>query len=349
MAFCTTHPDRPAEGSCFHCAKAICAACTSTRTVEASCLACAEKHAAARRRSTGIKIAAVSALGLAIAVGVVFTVVSAEPSFDYGPKQWEVKRLRGELEKKSCDKDTLVTLLEVMSEAGDSVGVQRQTDAFRAQCGELPWAPWLTFDYGGRLSKVKGLADALEREPCDKGRLVELLDNMVGAGDYRGTLTRAETFFAKCGDLPRARWLTYEAHKRLSEYDAAVAEATKLIAADAYDRDFWWWRGNAYSLKGEHDKALADFQKVAELCPQCTVGWQIADATEKLGRPCEGIAPLKQVVQYHPDANDIEDVLRRIAMLELKPECGGKGTPPEAPTPPPARGKRGAGRPPGAR
>ncbi|MCC7074857.1 MAG: hypothetical protein IT383_26340 [Deltaproteobacteria bacterium] len=344
MTPCATHPDRPAEAMCFSCATPICSACTSTQTVEVSCHACALKQAAARRRSTTWKVLGSSALAAAVIATVVAFAATAEPSFDYGVKEWEVKRLRGELDKQPCSQDALVALLELMSEAGDRAGVDKVTAAFTSTCGALPWAPWLSYDYGASLAKVKGLAQALEREPCDKGRLVQLLDTMVGAGDYRGTLTRADAFFAKCGDLPRARWLTYEAHKRLSEYDGAIVEATKLIESDRYDRDFWWWRGNAYSLKGEHDKALADFQQVQLLCPTCRVRWQLADTLEKLGRPCEGIAPLHEAIAQNPDANDIGDVVRRLLLLKARPECGGSGA---IPAPEPVRrGKRGAGKPP---
>jgi tetratricopeptide (TPR) repeat protein len=259
------------------------------------------------------------------AIAALVSLAACEPSFDYGVKKYEVRRLQGILAQTPCNKEALVSLLEVMNEAGDTVGVTKQTSAYTAKCGELPWTPWLTHDYGGRLQKVKSLVDVLDKEPCDKGRFVQLLDEMVGAGDYRNTLKRADAFFAKCGDLPRARWLTYEAHKRLSEYDAAIGEASKLIESDRYDRDFWWWRGNAYSLKGEHDKALADFQEVLKLCPNCTVGWQIADASEKLGRPCEGIVPLETVATNHPDASDIDQLRRRIALLRERPDCKGIG------------------------
>jgi aspartyl protease family protein len=272
---------------------------------------------------------------------------ACEPSFDYGGKKYEVKRLRTNLAAQPCSKDAFVPLVEVMTEAGDVAGVQQLTAEFTAKCGDLPWTPWLTFDYGARLPKVKSLVDALDKEPCDKGRMVKLLDEMVGAGDYRGTLTKADAFFAKCGDLPRARWLTYEAHKRLSEYDAAIAEATKLIDSDRYDRDFWWWRGNAQFLKGDYEKALADHREVQKLCPECTVGWQIADSTEKLGRPCEGIEPLENVAARHPDAGDIDKLRGRIALLKERPECGGvapaRAAPPTPPAPPknaPAPGRR---------
>lgn len=261
------------------------------------------------------------------AVLVTFALAACEPSFDYGVKKYEVKRLRANLEAQPCSKDAFVPLVEVMTEAGDVAGVQLLTTAFTTKCGELPWTPWLTFDYGARLPTVKGLVDALAREPCDKGRMVKLLDEMVGAGDYRGTLTKADAFFARCGDLPRARWLTYEAHKRLSEYDAAIAEASKLIESDRYDRDFWWWRGNAQFLKGDHEKALADHREVQKLCPECTVGWQIADSTEKLGRPCDGIESLENVAVRHPDASDIDKLRARIAMLKARPECGGVAAP----------------------
>ena len=262
-----------------------------------------------------------------LAALAVAALAACQPGFDYGAKKYEVKRLRTNLQAQPCSKDVFVPLVEVMTEAGDAAGVQLLTQEFTSACGELPWTPWLTFDYGGRLSKVKGLIEALDKEPCDKGRMVKLLDEMVGAGDYRGTLQKADAFFTKCGDLPRARWLTYAAHKRLSEYDAAIAEASKLVDSDRYDRDFWWCRGDAYFLKGDHQNALADHQEVQKLCPECTVGWQIADSTEKLGRPCDGIQPLQNVATRHPDASDIDKLNARIASLQQRPDCGGAPAP----------------------
>ena len=321
---CHNHPDHVSDASCASCLKPICTLCMSTRGFEPTCENCANEQLKKQRKRAAVKAVVASVAALGVCAGIVVLVLNVEPTFDYGPQKWEVARLRDALDNKPCDKALFIDLLEVMTTAGDSDGAQKQSDIYAQACGPLPWTPWLAYDYGTRLPEVKRLADALEKEPCDKGRLVKLLDQMVGAQDYRGTLQRADAFFARCGDFPRARWLTYAAHKYLSEYDAAAAEATKLIDSDRYDRDFWWWRGNVWFLKGDWDKALADYQEVHKLCPQCTVGWQIADTLDKLGRPCEGIKPLKQVAEHNPDAGDIDHLLRRIATLEGQPACGGK-------------------------
>ncbi len=171
------------------------------------------------------------------------------------------------------------------------------------------------YDYGRFAPDVSRLNTQLEREPCDRQKTLGLLDTMVQAGDYRGTLTRADAFFAKCGDMPRLRWLTYAAHKHLSEFDLAAVEAGKLIDSDSGDRDFWWWRGDAYFLGGKYEQALADFKQVQELCPRCTVGWQIADTADKLGRPCDGLAPLRQTLATHPDASDVSALEERVSRL----------------------------------
>jgi tetratricopeptide (TPR) repeat protein len=297
-------------------------------------------HAATARRASAVKAAVAVAVVVGLGGGAAYAIANRERSFDYGKHAFDVKKAMAVLQQTPCDTDAFVTLIDLMKDSGDAKGVEQRTAAWTAGgCGELPWAPWLTYDYAGKASEVKGLVEAMRREPCDRQKLIKLLDKMVGAGDHRGTLQRADMFFAKCGDFPRARWLTFEAHKRLSEFDQAAGEATKLIEADRYDRDYWWWRGDAWFLKGDYEKAIADYKEVAKLCPECTVRWRLADAYEKVGRPCEGIEPLAQAVARNPDANDIGKVEARLAALRADPACGGAPPPAAAePAPPPKKG-----------
>ncbi len=334
---CATHVDRPSAGSCFHCMKPLCGECTSTLSVETSCHACAAMQQAKKRRAGFVKAAAITAIVVGAGAGLTYAVATREPTFDYGKNAFDVKRAVAVLQKTPCDADAFDQLLVLMKDSGDVKGIEQRSQAWTAACGELPWSPWLTYDYAGRTADARRLVEGMRKEPCDRQKLIKLLDVMIDAGDHRGTLQRADVFFAKCGDFPRARWLTFEAHKRLSEFDLAAGEATKLIEADRYDRDYWWWRGDAWFLKGDYEKAIADYLEVKKLCPECTVSWRLADAYQKVGRPCEGIAHLAHAVETHSDARDIDKVRARLSSLREEPACGG-APPAEVAAPPPKKG-----------
>jgi aspartyl protease family protein len=178
------------------------------------------------------------------------------------------------------------------------------------------------YDYRAATADVRRLSGELQKEPCDRRKIVELSEIMLRAGDGRGTLRRADAFFLKCGDHPRLRWVTYEAHKRLGEWDQAAAEATKLIDDNPYDADFRGWRGLAYEQKGDLEHAAADFQQALALKPQLSdVPVNLAGVYERLGRPCDAILPLEQAIFYHPEARNIAGIRARVADLEAKGSC----------------------------
>jgi tetratricopeptide (TPR) repeat protein len=108
-------------------------------------------------------------------------------------------------------------------------------------------------------------------------------------GEPRRCLTRAEAFFTRCGECWRLRWATHAAHKRLSEWDPAIADATGLVAQFPDDRDDRIWRGLAYAEKGDTLHAVADYEQALAIEPRLAdVPFNLADAYRKLGRPCDG-------------------------------------------------------------
>ena len=142
------------------------------------------------------------------------------------------------------------------------------------------------------------------------------------AGDARGTIGQAQEFLTKCGEYPRLRWLTYAAYNQLSEWDLAAAEATKLIESNSYDADYRSWRGITYEKKGDLAKAAEDYQQALILRPGLTdVPLNLADAYEKLGRPCDAILPLAQVVVQHPTVSNIGALQARVEALSTLPQC----------------------------
>lgn len=169
----------------------------------------------------------------------------------------------------------------------------------------------------------------LAKEPCDRTQILALADDLVKAGEYRPLINRAEAFWKKCGPLPRLRWSTYEAHRRLSELDAAIADASALIETNPQDKDYWWWRGIIHQEQGNLEKAAADFRQSITIEPAITgIPFNLALAYEKLGKPCEAIFPIEQFLRYHPDTPDRVNVQQRLHRLYANSECvalAGKG------------------------
>lgn len=176
----------------------------------------------------------------------------------------------------------------------------------------------------GAPSLLKGklglLSESLEKEPCDRQKIVAFCDELITEGEPRYCLVRANRFFEKCGDYPRLRWATYSAHKRLSEWDKAIEEASKIIEAHPDDSDYRWWRGIAYESKGDWAQAAADYEQTIAIEPKkSSIPYNLADMYRKLGRPCDAIFPLEQLIFYHPNNND--NARRRLTDLYDDPKC----------------------------
>jgi len=168
--------------------------------------------------------------------------------------------------------------------------------------------------------KTSELIAALDKEPCDRQKILDLCDSLLRGGAPRECLTRSEAFFARCGDFWRLRWLTYTSHNQLSEWDPAIADATRLVTEFPDDRDYLIWRGLAYADKGDTQHAIDDYEQAIAIEPRLTdVPFNLADAYRKLGRPCDGIFPLEQLSFYNPDRD--ANARRRLRELYADPQC----------------------------
>jgi tetratricopeptide (TPR) repeat protein len=314
---CALHPDREAVGHCAACLKTVCVLCMSPLILDVTCKSCAAPILAAQKQRARLgKVVAVVVVGLMVAAGA-WAFQNYEPPSDQVVTRYEPAPPDPvELEKQQHAAELVE--FEKREPALELVEVEKQEPApkpVKRQNHEP--AP----DWGKYSGKIRSLIAALKTYPCDRTKALELSQQLLRAGDNRGVLTHDEAFFAACGDMPRLRWDMYEAHKNLSEWDLAIAEATKLIEYDRTDPDYWWWRGRAHANKGDLEAAVANFRQSVELCPRCTGAWDLADALEKLGRPCEAIPPLQTMLALSKQHLDERRVEARIADLTARGDC----------------------------
>lgn len=176
------------------------------------------------------------------------------------------------------------------------------------------------FDYGRFGPQVAASRAILDREPCDRGAIVPLVNAQLGAGDTRGAITASRAFLEKCGEFPRLREVLYTAHRRLSERDEALAEANRLLEQAPYNHTYLWWRGQVHAEQGDWTRALDDHRRSTALCPDCLGQFDLADALEKVGRPCEAIEPLATVLALRRNLRR-DAVEGRLAELRARPGC----------------------------
>jgi clan AA aspartic protease (TIGR02281 family) len=160
----------------------------------------------------------------------------------------------------------------------------------------------------------------LRREPCDRQRAYKLVDGLYHGHEPRLALLRADAFLQKCGEFTELLPLTYAAHRDLSEWDPAIADVSKLIERSPHDKDYRWWRGQAYEQKGQLDLAVRDYDQSIVIEPKITnIPFNLANVYERLGRPCDGVFPLTQFAYFHPEAGDAAN--KRLSALYANPAC----------------------------
>lgn len=159
-------------------------------------------------------------------------------------------------------------------------------------------------------------------ERCDKRATLEYEEALLADTQWRAALADSDEFFGKCGDWYRLRWVRYGAHEHLNEHAAAIDEATRLIAHDPTDHDYYWWRGIAYEELGNDDAAIADYKKTLQLLPSADrIPFNLANVLERHDRFCEARQPILQFVAHHPELATNRRVVEQLERLRVLGRC----------------------------
>ncbi len=209
------------------------------------------------------------------------------------------------------------TVLALVALAAVIGGALYGINAFRKRTADAIANPVLTLS-----PEAQRLDEALQREPCDRAKIVELASHLRRAGENRAVVTRADAFFARCGDLTRLRWIKAEALDTLSQWDAATIEWTRLVDAEPNSATYRFWRGVSYSNRGDLAHAIVDFEQALAISPRINnVPFNLATAYEQAHRPCDAIFPLEQFVYYNPDVRNRMEIEARIRRLYENDAC----------------------------
>jgi aspartyl protease family protein len=191
----------------------------------------------------------------------------------------------------------------------------------RHQQQQQPSPPKAAYDYGGASEQVDTLTEQLTKEPCDRPKTLELSRTLLEAGDNRGAIARTETFVKRCGHDPGVRRVAMTAHEHLSEWKFAAADATELIESDPYNADYRAWRGLQYEELRDWERAAEDYRQALAFRPRLRdVPLNLAMAYDHLGRPCDALFPLEQLVFYYPGV-PMPGVESRITELSVQGNC----------------------------
>ncbi len=183
----------------------------------------------------------------------------------------------------------------------------------------MPFQYKSLFQYGKYKQEIRDLEQYLEGESCDRPKSIKYVELLFKAGDYREAINKTNSINAKCGINDRLLWVSYSAHKKLSEYESAITVVSQIIANDKYDMDYWWWRGELYELTGKNSLAINDYRQAISLYPKMnSIPFKLSDLLEKEGKPCEAIFPIEQFVFFNPKHRDDIDVTERLSHLYSK-------------------------------
>lgn len=166
MSACFVHPAVPATGACDDCKRPICTRCTKGTLDGFMCPPCAHKRYARRRVITGVKVAGILALMVALAVaGLLIVGKGSErpkpPPVTPQDRDPLVAALRASREQAPCDRSLIRQLVGELADQRRDVELVDDANGFFAKCGPYPALEQRVI---GALHRLGRFAEAIKHE-----------------------------------------------------------------------------------------------------------------------------------------------------------------------------------------
>jgi aspartyl protease family protein len=177
-----------------------------------------------------------------------------------------------------------------------------------------------------RFGQASLYLDQLKREPCDSVAFSALATLMENAGYPRESAKGLESYNLECTQSDEMLEAAYSAYTRVGDHKAALRVADELVKSDSGNKNYRFWRGNAYERARDYKAALADYISTLELFPDLsTVAssqfYQVSLMYDKIGKPCEAISPLETYLSYDVKERQTQQIARLISEYSRKGQC----------------------------
>ena len=149
---------------------------------------------------------------------------------------------------------------------------------------------------------------------------------LLDAGFPREAAVGLQNFAKRCGSEREILPLAYDALERISDFTGALDVATKLVSTAPENGTVRYWRAIAYDQMGDFAHALNDYMNTIQLMGSLRnvngdVFFKLSQAYEKLGRPCDAIAPIEMYVSLDPAKRRTPQTDKIISDYAAKGNC----------------------------
>jgi hypothetical protein len=113
----------------------------------------------------------------------------------------------------------------------------------------------------GDSADTKRLRARWRDDSCATRPNVNLGEALLRNQDLSGTVDLVTRYVTQCGVERRILWVGLEAHKRLEQWDEALAIADRLVTERPTDINYWWWRAEVREQLGQMAAAAGDYRQ----------------------------------------------------------------------------------------
>lgn len=225
----------------------------------------------------------------------------------------------------------LVAVILAIAASGSALAQGTQSSDQSSDLGEARAATIERFRLTGApratsIPAVRRGLEELEREPCDKDAIVNLGKALQNAGFRREAANAHVRYSDTCrGHAPSLR-AAVNLLLNLSDYTAATQTATDLIKLEPHGDNGYFLRALAFEKNGFPQRAIEDYATAIELFGDksriASVSYfAMARNFEKLGKPCDAIAPIEAWVALNPVRYDTSQTRAMIGDFMAKGKC----------------------------
>jgi clan AA aspartic protease (TIGR02281 family) len=176
--------------------------------------------------------------------------------------------------------------------------------------------------YGGIRLDVVRLKRALRKERCDRSKIIELVQLLRTAEDWREALQQGEGFETRCGEFAELSEQKFETYQSSSEWKKAALTMHHLIKQQPTNYRYWGHLGLLFESLGDLTQAAVDYEQAIMLDPfLADVPLNLATIYERMGRYCDAAIRLENLWVYYRKVGNAEKVLTHARELFEKGHC----------------------------